>query len=159
MRLRLAAVAAGTGALVLLGACGGTNDATAPPQNRPDDPTLTIAPPSTPTEGPGGPPADAVAIPGSQLEATALPEGYPKEAWTVGDGRIVPVRAQEGGCSKASAEVGEQSDTRVLITLVDTEPTDSRICTTDIRHPIVSVTLDKPLANRTVVLRAEQRRA
>jgi hypothetical protein len=160
MRLRAALVAVGAGALVLLGACGG-NQGNQPAGGQPpgDGSTLTIVPPSEPSTGPGVPPADAIAIPGNQLDFTALPEGYPKQAWTVGEGRILPVQAQEGGCGKASAEVTEQSDTKVLITLVETRPAQSEMCTMDIRYPIVSVTLDKPLANRTVVLRAEQRRA
>jgi hypothetical protein len=157
MRLRLVVAAVGAGAVVLLGACGGNQPAGSPPPAT--DPTLTIVPPSEPTAGPGVPPADSIAIPGNQLDFTALPEGYPRQAWTVGDGRILPVQAQEGGCGKASAEVSEQSDAKVLITLVETQPAQPQACTMDIRYPIVSVTLDKPLANRTLVLRAEQRKA
>jgi hypothetical protein len=79
--------------------------------------------------------------------------------WSVGDGRILTVQAQEGGCNRASAETTEQTDAKVVITLVETQPAETGMCTMDIRYPIVSVTLDKPLGNRPVALRAEQRRA
>jgi hypothetical protein len=161
MRLRLAAVAVGAGALVLLGACGGEKSGS---QNPPagGEPTLTIVPPSEPSEpseGPGVPPADAVAVPGDQLDFAALPEGYPKQVWTVGDGRILVAKAQEGGCNRASAEVTEQTDARVVLTLVETQPAQPGMCTMDIRYPVVSVTLDEPLGDRTVTLRAERRQA
>lgn len=148
-------LAVGAGVLLFTGACGDGQTS----QNQPAaEPPLTIAPPTGPTTGPGVPPADAMAVPGTQLDFSAVQEGYPKQAWTVGDGRIIAIQAQEGGCGKASAEITEQSAAKVLVTLVETQPSEPVACTMDIRYPIVSVTLDTPLANRTVVLRAEQRR-
>ncbi|WP_051385425.1 hypothetical protein [Actinokineospora inagensis] len=79
--------------------------------------------------------------------------------WTEGGGSDVGVVAQEGGCGKASAEVGDQGPARVVLTLVETRPARPRMCTMDIRYPRLSVRLDQPLGDRRVVLRSEQRTA
>lgn len=110
---------------------------------------------------PGTPPPVATSpstpVPPVQLDAAALPPEFPRNAWALGDGRTIAVEAQEGGCGKATAEVTEQSTDRVLITLVETQPRDPVACTMDIRYPVLTVTLDRPLGERTIVLRAEQR--
>jgi hypothetical protein len=131
------------GILVLLGtACG--NPAEPTPPGGPQTPPPVATSPSTP-------------VPPVQLDASALPAEFPKNAWLLGDGRAIAVEAQEGGCGKATAEVTEQAADLVVITLVETTPRDAVACTMDIRYPIVTVSLDQPLDGRTVVLRAEQR--
>lgn len=137
-------LAVALGALLVLGAaCGEPTDRTAPGAA---PGTLPIAP----TTG---------AVPANRIDASALPEGFPREVWVHGDGRTVAVRAQEGGCGKASLEVKEQTASTVSIVLVETQPKEPQACTMDIRYPVLSVALNDPLEDRTVVLQAEQRTA
>jgi hypothetical protein len=131
------------GILVLLAtACGKPAEPAAP--GAPGTPPPAATSPSTP-------------VPPVQLDASALPAEFPKNAWVLGDGRSIAVEAQEGGCGKASAEATEQTADKVVIALVETTPRDAVACTMDIRYPILTVSLDKPLDGRTIVLRAEQR--
>jgi hypothetical protein len=137
---------AGAGLLaVLLAGCAGGGDAQPGGQ-----PSLPIEPPSA--SGQPGP------VPQAQIDATALPGGYPTEVSVTDAGRTVEVKAQEGGCGKASAEVTEQTAATVRITLVETQPAaPGTMCTMDIRYPVVTATLTAPLGTRTVVLTAERR--
>ncbi|HEV2781847.1 MAG TPA: hypothetical protein VGX25_20870 [Actinophytocola sp.] len=141
--MRHLAAVLGAGLLLVLGtACGGQSG-----RNEPG-----AAPPSLPIST-----TPTTLVPVGQLDDSALPEGYPREAWV--DGRTIAVKAQEGGCGKASLEVGEQGPDQVKITLVETQPPGQPVCTMDIRYPILTATLDDPLDGRTIVLRAEQRTA
>jgi hypothetical protein len=123
---------------LILAGCGGQGEQAAPGAG----PTLPI----TPVNGP---------VPQERIDGTALPEGFPKSV-TVTD-RTLAVQAQEGGCGKASAEVKSQTSSAVEIALVETQPAVPQACTMDIRYPTVSVNLDQPLGERTVVLLFEQR--
>ncbi|SDC46111.1 hypothetical protein SAMN05216174_102217 [Actinokineospora iranica] len=119
-------------------------------------------PPTAAGQAPEGqpartPPGDHKPVPPGQIDATALPEGYPKKVWTEGDGKTVGVVAQEGGCGKASAEVAEQTPRRIVLLLVETTPSTPEMCTMDLRYPTVTVELEQPLGERTVVLKSEQR--
>jgi hypothetical protein len=129
--------------LMLVVACGQQADQTTPGSGS-GPATLSVAP-------------SAGAVPATQLDASALPEGFPQEVWVQGDGKTLAVRTQEGGCGKASVEVAEQTDGQVVLTIVETQPTDAPVCTMDIRYPIITVTLDRPVDDRTIVLRSEQR--
>jgi hypothetical protein len=102
-------------------------------------------------------PAGSVQIPAGQLDASALPSGFPREVYTGKDGKLLSVKAEEGGCGHAVATLMEQSAQRVVIDLSETPGQPGQMCTMDIRYPVVSVTLDAPLGNRTVVLHKEQR--
>jgi hypothetical protein len=102
-------------------------------------------------------PDGSVEIPAGQLDATALPAGFPHEVYTGKDGKVISVKAEEGGCGRAIATPVEQSAQRVVIDLSETPGQPGQMCTMDIRYPVVSVTLDAPLGNRTVVLHKEQR--
>jgi hypothetical protein len=154
----------GAGVLLLLGtACANSPDDQVGPGSGPSLPraTSTSAPdlPSLPPgPPPSTPPAGATAVPDAQVDASALPDGYPRMVWTEQDGRAVGAVAQEGGCGKASAEAPEQSADRVVVTLVETQPSQPQPCTMDLRYPTVNVSLDAPLGDRKVVLRAEQRK-
>jgi hypothetical protein len=99
-------------------------------------------------------------LPGPRIDGVALPEAYPQSVATSGDGRKLLIVAQEGGCGEAGAELAEQSSERVVVTLVETEPPEEKeiACTMDIRFETVSVTLDEPLGERTVVLKYEHRK-
>jgi len=114
-----------------------------------------------PAPGMGHPVAPApdgsVQLPAGQMDANALPAGAPREVYVGQDGKIVSVKAEEGGCGKAVATPVEQSAQRVVIDLSETPGQPGQLCTMDLRYPVVSVTLDAPLGSRTVVLHKEQR--
>jgi hypothetical protein len=136
MKRLILAVSAG----LILAGCGGQGAQTAPGGGE----TLPIAPANGP-------------VPQERIDGSALPEGFPKDV--AATDRTLAVKAQEGGCGKASAEVKSQSPSAVELTLVETQPAVPQACTMDIRYPTVSVTLDQPLGERKVVLRFEQRTA
>lgn len=99
-------------------------------------------------------------VPGKRIDGSKLPEAYPQNVATSDDGRKLLIVAQEGGCGEASAELAGQSAQQVRVTLVETLPPESAdiACTMDIRFETVSVVLDKPLGERTVVLEYERRK-
>lgn len=152
----------GAGALLLLtAACANSQDN----QDNAGDsrPTQTssagTAPSTEPDRQPARtPPSGGERVAARQIDATALPEGYPVLVWTEDGGRTIGVVAQEGGCGKASVEVPEQDADRVVVTMIETVPRESRPCTMDLRYPKITTELDRPLDQRTVVLRNEQRK-
>ena len=122
-------------------------------------PTAT-APSDTPDRQPARtPPAGGTPVEEQQIDDTALPQGYPKLVWTEEDGKAVGVVAQEGGCGRASVEVPEQTDKQVVVVLVETVPATPQNCTMDLRYPKITVDLDQPLGERSVVLKSEQRKS
>lgn len=78
--------------------------------------------------------------------------------WTEEDGRTIGVVAQEGGCGHASVEVSAQTDARIEVHMVETEPAKQQMCTMDLRYPKLTAELDAPLGDRTVALTAEKRK-
>lgn len=122
---------------------GGAPDTAPPPSSSEPSPEPI---PGNPT-----PPAGGTAVPARQVDAAALPDGHPRLVWTRDGGRTVGVYGQEGGCSSVRADLLEQSGTAVRIGLVETIPTTGP-CTMDLRFPPVSVRLDEPLGERTVLL-------
>jgi hypothetical protein len=137
--------------LTLSAACGATNE---PGSSAPSE-LPTTEPSSAPQLPPGESPAGAKLV--TKLDATQLPEGYPRKVWTEGDGSRIGLVAQEGGCSKASVEIAEQGDQRVKLNVVESTPAKQQMCTMDIRYPSFTVTLNSPLGDRTVVLTYQQR--
>jgi hypothetical protein len=105
------------------------------------------------------PPSGGEAVAKTQIDDSRLPSGYPRLVWTEDEGRTVGVVAQEGGCGKASVEVPEQTDEQVVVLMVETQPAQPKACTMDLRYPKITAELDAPLADRTVVLKTEQRKA
>lgn len=95
-------------------------------------------------------------VPKSQLNAGGLPDAFPREA-KARDSKLT-ITAQEGGCSEASAEVSDQAADTVTVLLVETEPADKMMCTMDVRYPPVTVELDQPLGDRTLVLEHTKRK-
>lgn len=91
-----------------------------------------------------------------QLDASGLPKGHPKKVLV--DGAKLTITAQESGCEKASAELGAQTGSKVVVTLVRTTPEDAQMCTMDVRFPPLTVELDKPIGDRTLVLKSEARK-
>lgn len=143
-------VLAGAALLAALVGCGdqreGVGFGGAPDAARPSPPTAPPSIPGNPVPPPGG-----TAIPAAQVDATALPDGHPRLVWTREDGRVVGVYGQEGGCSRVRADLLAQTATQIRIELVETIPTTGP-CTMDLRFPSLSVRLDEPLGQRTVLL-------
>lgn len=104
------------------------------------------------------PPSGGTQVGQPQLDTAALPEGYPVLVWTEDGGSTVGVVAQEGGCGRASVEVPEQTDTQVVILMVETLPAEQQMCTMDLRYPKITTELAAPLGERKVVLKTEQRK-
>ncbi|WP_197319224.1 hypothetical protein [Saccharomonospora sp. NB11] len=109
---------------------------------------LSRAPEEVPQDGP---------VPAGQIDAKALPEGYPLDVSVSDEGHTLTVVAQEGGCTKVSAEATEQTEKTVTVTLVESKPADKNVmCTMDMRYPPLTVELDEPLGEREIVLAYEQ---
>jgi hypothetical protein len=98
------------------------------------------------------PPAGGKKVDKDQLDAKALPPGYPAVVWTQDNGSTVGLVAREGGCGKASVENAE-TDKQVTITMIETVPKVPRPCTMDLRYPKVTTELKAPLGDRIVVLK------
>lgn len=168
--------------LTLAAACGSTSGNSAgPPAGAPtgEPPTSQTPPPSSPSPGepptsqtpaPGGPPlslppppslpppGDRAPVLPSQVDFSALPDGFPHEVWVSPDEKTLYIQAEEGGCDKASAEVRDQTAQRVAVALVQMHSqTKGQMCTMIIRYPVVQVQLTEPLAARQVVLTSEKR--
>ncbi|MFC7613853.1 hypothetical protein ACFQV2_10065 [Actinokineospora soli] len=144
----------GTALLAVATACADPQPA---PEQAPVPPAQSAP---DPANQPGRiPPAGSDPVPAAQIEAGALPEGYPVEAWTADGGTTLGLGAQEGGCGKASAEVTSQTAEKVVITLVETTPEKAEVCTMDIRFVKVTAELAEPLGDREVVLKSEQRKS
>ena len=144
--------------LAALSSCGG-GQSTSEPAAAPPPVTATQAPDAQPDRQPARtPPEGGVQVTETQIDTTGLKQQYPVMVWTVDNGSTLGVVAQEGGCGKASAEVTEQSDSQVVVTLVETTPAESQMCTMDLRYPKLTIELAQPLAERQVVLKSEQRK-
>jgi septal ring-binding cell division protein DamX len=146
----------GAGVLLLLAnACANPQESQ---EARTDRPTATSE--TTPDRQPARtPPSGGTPVAQQQLDTSGLPRGYPVLVWTEDDGDTVGVVAQEGGCGKASVEVPRQTDTQVVVLMVETVPATPKMCTMDLRYPKLTAELDAPLGTRTVVLKAEQRKS
>jgi hypothetical protein len=149
----------GAGVLLLLvSACANPQENQ---EARTDDTTRTSTKTesTTPDRQPARtPPAGGTPVAAQQLDTATLPEGYPVLVWTEDGGSTVGVVAQEGGCGRASVEVPEQTDTQVVILMVETLPAEQQMCTMDLRYPKITTELTAPLGDRKVVLKTEQRK-
>ncbi|MFB9430801.1 hypothetical protein [Streptoalloteichus tenebrarius] len=141
-------------ALVLVGACGEQRPEIgfgAPPAGGSSSTSATSEPPDADVPTPK-PPGGGRALPQDRVDASALPDGYPRLVWLEGeDGKTLGAYGQEGGCGRVDAKVTEQTPQRVRILFTETVPT-SGPCTMDLRYPPRTVTLDAPLGDRQVVL-------
>ncbi|MFD4255540.1 MULTISPECIES: hypothetical protein [Amycolatopsis] len=156
--------------LVLLAAtaCGeqaptvgsGSGDATSS-EAAPTAPTIPAT--DLPPVMPGGPrqmqpPADTAQVPATRVDSSALPSDFPREVFVSADGKQLFIRAEEGGCGRAAAEVTAQDARQVVVNLVENKSNlAGQMCTMDIRYPVVSATLSEPLNERTVVLTSAKR--
>ncbi|MFC0431495.1 hypothetical protein [Kutzneria buriramensis] len=134
----------GVGALVLaLSACGQTQTTTLPGSA----PTNGIAP-----AGQGGSLRD---VPAAQVDTSKLPQGYPARVQLDDNGAVLTVQGEEGGCEHTSAQPTAQDATAVHVLITRALAGADQVCTKELRLTQLTVQLDKPLADRKVVL--EQR--
>ncbi|WP_410575060.1 hypothetical protein [Amycolatopsis sp. cmx-4-61] len=154
---------AGTGALLLMvTACAGRGTPTNQPAGDVSTPaassSASVLPAPPEPNPPGKPrltvPEGSAPVPARQIDATALPAGFPREVWTANGGTVLDIRAQEGGCGHALGEAVEQAADHVVVNLSETKAQTNQMCTMDIRYPVISVALAAPLDQRTVVLKA-----
>ncbi|MET9001997.1 hypothetical protein [Amycolatopsis sp. Hca4] len=158
----------GTGALLLMvTACAGPSMSGSQSEAPARTVTTPAAPSGSPSESvlpapaepnpPGKPrltvPEGSTQVPAKQIDATALPAGFPREVWTANGGTVLNIRAQEGGCGHALGEATEQAGDHVVVNLSETKAQTNQMCTMDIRYPVISVSLAAPLDQRTVVLK------
>lgn len=134
--------AIGAGALLLaIAACGQT-------QTQPGGLTQTQAGNGIAPAGQGGSLRD---VPAAQVDATRLPAGDPKRVQLDDNGTVLTVQGVEGACSHVSAELASQEAGEVHVVLVD-QLDPPRDCPMWARTVQLTVQLDKPLADRKVVL-------
>lgn len=157
MGMRCNNVIAGTAALLMvLAGCAAEDIRPTAGAGPSTGPVGTALAKPSPTDEPGG--SAAHEVPQRQMDTSALPDGYPRKAKRNKAGDELLITAQEGGCGKASAELVKQTSSEVVVLLVHTVPEDgTTMCTMDIRYPELPVKLDKPLGERMLVLKAEER--
>lgn len=88
----------------------------------------------------------------SQVEATSLPDGYPRQVWTLRDGRTVVASSQQGACSTVRLEVRSQTQQQVRLRFVEKKPDADQMCTMQLERKPVSTGLAQPLGDRKLVL-------
>jgi hypothetical protein len=160
----------GTGLLLLTVTACGAGTGGAPAGNpAPETPTTSSSAPGTvtPTVGPTAapPPSQTVGRPTqgiapgddvvaeTQVDARTLPEGYPRSLTRSLDGKTLILQAEEGGCRRISAHVGEQTAQQVVVLIAVTAAQKGQMCPDYIREITVPLPLAEPLGTRTVVLR------
>jgi hypothetical protein len=118
--------------------------------------TQPVAPPppsqtvGRPTQGiaPGD---DVVAE--TQIDARGLPEGYPRSLFRSIDGRTLTLQAEEGGCRRISARVGDQTAQQVVVLVTVSSAPKGQMCPDYIKEIRIPLPLAQSLGTRTVVLR------
>lgn len=156
---RLGATVAAAAIVLLAAACGQQEEVgfggSPPTTGTSDDVPVSTRPiPSGEMPDPmnPAPPPGAQAVPAPKVDASALPEGYPRVVWTEGDGRAIGAYGvASGGCVEVRGEVAEQNAQRVVLRIIE-HTTSTGPCTMEIRYPPVTVKLAEPLGDRTVVL-------
>ncbi|WP_020645041.1 hypothetical protein [Amycolatopsis balhimycina] len=165
----------GTGLLLLtVTACAANTGAGAPAASGPGAGTSltgSSAPPTSPTVPgtvipPAGPPPSQTVgrptqgiAPGddvvaeTQVDARGLPEGYPRSLFRSIDGRTLTLQAEEGGCRRVSARVGDQAAQQVVVLVTVTSAPKGQMCPDYIKEIRIPLPLSESLGTRTVVLR------
>ena len=132
----------GAGALVLAtAACGQTQ--------------TTTLPGSANGIAPAGQRGSLRDVPAAQVDTSHLPAGYPARVQLDDNGATLTVQGEQGGCEHSAAELTAQDATSVHVLLTRNLADTNRVCTKELRLVPLTVRLDKPLADRKVVL--EQR--
>ncbi|MET9267744.1 hypothetical protein [Amycolatopsis sp. NPDC004079] len=161
----------GASALLLTVAACGSNGTTAAPvssSGSASSPVSVSSPPPTssspsvappPASGPpksrptqGVPPGDTAPAAG-QINASALPAGYPHDVTLAEGGSVVVIQAEEGGCDKLSAKAGEQTAAQVVVLVTITKAPHGQMCPMHVREISLPVRLAAPLGGRELVLK------
>ncbi|MGW4488195.1 hypothetical protein ACWEOE_30645 [Amycolatopsis sp. NPDC004368] len=122
----------------------------APPQ-APTPPSSPAGPPqSHPTQG--VPPGDTAPAAG-QIDASALPGGYPHDVTLAQGGKVVVIHADEAGCDHIVAAAGEQTAQKAVVVITVTKAPRGQMCPMHVREVSLPVPLAEPLGGRTLVLR------
>ncbi|WP_236788377.1 hypothetical protein [Amycolatopsis sp. GM8] len=155
--MRWKATLAGLGiVLVTATACGQRPESVSPGAGPALPPPSMSVPPPPASSGPWDaqtPPAGSTLVPAAQVDNSKLPQDYPHEVYVSADGKALYFRAEEGGCGRASADVQQQDTQQIVINLRETQShMQGRMCTMDIRYPLISVPLSEPLGNRKILL-------
>ena len=158
----------GAGLLLLtVTACAANSGAGAPAgtSSAPETPSTSASVPGTVTPTPGPPPSQTIGRPTqgiapgddviaeTQVDARGLPEGYPRSLTRSLDGQTLILQAEEGGCRRISARVGEQTAQHVVVLVAVGSAPKGQMCPDYIREIKVPLALAAPLGTRTVVLR------
>ena len=153
--------------LVTATACAANSGAGAPAGTGPgpETPSTSASVPGTVTPTLGPPPSQTVGRPTqgiapgddviaeTQVDARGLPEGYPRSLTRSLDGQTVILQAEEGGCRRISARVGEQTDRQVVVLVSVLSAPKGQMCPDYIKEIKIPLALTAPLGTRTVVLR------
>jgi hypothetical protein len=128
-----------------------------PPVSAGGPPSLSTAP-TTSSSVPSLPnvhlPAGAVPVAGAKVDASGLPNGYPRLVWTENNGATVGFFAEQGACTTAGASVTAQTDSAVTVRLVITRPASTKPCPLYLIDKEMTVNLARPLGDRTVIMQA-----
>ncbi|GAA3531072.1 hypothetical protein GCM10022222_12650 [Amycolatopsis ultiminotia] len=118
-------------------------------------PAPSSVPPGPPQSRPtqGVPPGDTAPAAG-QVDASALPAGYPHDVVLADGGSTVVVQAEEAGCDQVSAAAGEQNGDHVVVTVTLVRAPHGKMCPMHVRETPLPVRLAEPLGARKLLLRA-----
>jgi hypothetical protein len=98
------------------------------------------------------PPQPGSAVPASQIDTSGMTGTAPDSVQTTDGGTVVVFSREMSGCQKLSAQVTEQSATRVaILAITTTTSTAGQMCPMLVREVPVAVRLGAPLGNRTIV--------
>ncbi|HWD04886.1 MAG TPA: hypothetical protein VG674_20795 [Amycolatopsis sp.] len=123
---------------------------TSPPAVSSTPPSTQPGPPQTrPTQGTA--PGDGAPAQG-QVDASALPPGYPHDVTLAEGGKVVVIHAEEGGCDHLSAAAGEQTAQHAVVKITVTHAPRGQMCPMHVTEISLPVTLAQPLGGRTLVL-------
>jgi hypothetical protein len=109
------------------------------------------APPSPSQPVTPAPVEQRTVVPDSEVDASKLPEGYPRTVWTQDSGTVLVVSVAHGGCGDDQAEVADQSPRQVTIAVVHLQHR-SGMCPQFFQYVPQAVRLATPLDQRKVVL-------
>jgi hypothetical protein len=98
-------------------------------------------------------PAGAEPVPGTQVDASALPKSSPREVWTEHNGTTLGFDQATGGCFTTKAVLTGQTSTQVTVRFDQpARTTTGRACPMYIRYQPLYANLAGPLGDRKVVL-------
>lgn len=115
---------------------------------RPPTHQRTVVPPPPPPPPPG--PVDGP-VPASQIDESGAAADPPRDVRTESGGKVVRFTVEETGCEQIQPEVTGQSASRVLITLLRSEPRGHTVCPMFVRNTLLTASLSAPLRQRTLV--------